>query len=357
MIPAASANSAGAGDPLALAAWLAHAPMPAALIDADFRIVAASPALAALCGPNLPGRALGTLVHPDDLLREIPAWQAIAIGSGGQARTTRLLAADGSARTVAISLGRIDAPTGPAYLLTAWPTAAIPADVASHPDHAQRDLGLIAALCSHDLRQHTRLAVSFVEVAIARDPGNAVTRPHLDRSRDEAAALGRKLAALTARLRLCEPVAAQPTDANAALTAALGDRAVQLATATVIAGTLPRVQAHAPDLVLVLGELIANAAEHRAGPHVRIAIDAFPTPNDPERCTFAVSDDGPGIPAVAHEQVFRPFVTLNAVDSGESHRGMGLTRVRAVVERQGGRIWIDPAHRPGTRVLFTWATA
>ncbi len=361
-------------DAAALHIWLGQAPLALAVIGDDFRLSGASPAFADLLATTpaaLRGKPLGTLLHPDELGSELPAWQALSTASPpaqGQARTTRLIAADGAVVSVAMALGRIATTTGTAFLLTAWPTTAPRAAANAGDDNlvqARRDLALVAGQCSHDLRQHTRLAVSFIEVAVARDHDsspNSPMRGHLDRARNEAAALGRKLSALTAWLRLREPLTAVATDANGALAAALTGLAPEMTHATVVAESLPRVMATADDLVLVFQELLKNAAEHGAksatgggSGTLRIGINAVS--QSPGWSTFAVTDNGPGIAANHHDQVFRPFVTLEIQDVDESHRGMGLTRCRAVVERHGGRIWIDPDHHPGTRVLFTWALA
>jgi signal transduction histidine kinase len=72
-----------------------------------------------------------------------------------------------------------------------------------------------------------------------------------------------------------------------------------------------------------------------------------------ERLTVFVDDDGPGIPPAERERVFDRFQRSEASrtrDSGGS--GLGLAIARSIVERHGGRIWIEDSPLGGARVAF-----
>ena len=59
-----------------------------------------------------------------------------------------------------------------------------------------------------------------------------------------------------------------------------------------------------------------------------------------------VKDNGLGIPEAYHQRVFTPFNRLHAnVAQGE---GIGLALVRRMVERHGGKIWLESAAGVGT---------
>lgn len=68
---------------------------------------------------------------------------------------------------------------------------------------------------------------------------------------------------------------------------------------------------------------------------------------------YYVRDNGIGIPAKHHDIVFRIFKRLHARDKFGGGTGAGLTIVKKVVERHGGRIWIESKEGEGTTFYFT----
>jgi len=80
--------------------------------------------------------------------------------------------------------------------------------------------------------------------------------------------------------------------------------------------------------------LVTNAIQAvPRGGHVLLRIGG-----DDQVATFAVEDDGPGIPEENVERVFEPFFTTKLEGQGT---GLGLAVSRGIVERLGGRIEID----------------
>jgi signal transduction histidine kinase len=55
------------------------------------------------------------------------------------------------------------------------------------------------------------------------------------------------------------------------------------------------------------------------------------------------------------QRVFDSFARAHGVDY--TGTGLGLAICERAVSRHGGRIWVDEAHSPGTRVSFTLPTA
>ncbi|MDQ8186481.1 response regulator [Pelagicoccus sp. SDUM812002] len=66
---------------------------------------------------------------------------------------------------------------------------------------------------------------------------------------------------------------------------------------------------------------------------------------------FSVADNGPGIEESMRNKVFRPFVRLE--NGRRRGTGLGLSICRKIVQRNGGKIWIEPNHRQGTVIKFT----
>jgi two-component system, NtrC family, sensor kinase len=60
---------------------------------------------------------------------------------------------------------------------------------------------------------------------------------------------------------------------------------------------------------------------------------------------ITVSDSGPGIPEGMRDKIFEPFYTTKKEGSGT---GLGLSLAKSVIERFGGRIWLDSEIKVGT---------
>ncbi|MEO0659989.1 MAG: PAS domain-containing protein [Planctomycetota bacterium] len=111
---------------------------------------------------------------------------------------------------------------------------------------------------------------------------------------------------------------------------------------------LPRVHTDPVVLQLVFQNLIANALNHhdRDSGTVRVGH----TTVDGE-CEFFVTDDGPGIPERAREDVFRIFRTVGR-DSASEGTGVGLSIVQKAIDGLGGKIWIEAPASGGTTFRF-----
>jgi len=66
------------------------------------------------------------------------------------------------------------------------------------------------------------------------------------------------------------------------------------------------------------------------------------TPESAEAANvFFVRDNGRGIGREFHEEIFRIFKRLQNTQDTEEGTGVGLTFVKKIVERHGGRIWLE----------------
>lgn len=100
----------------------------------------------------------------------------------------------------------------------------------------------------------------------------------------------------------------------------------------------------------VVQNLIGNAVKHHDREAVRIVVDVA---ERDEQFEFSVTDDGPGIAEEYREKVFGLFRTLRPRDEVEGS-GIGLSIVRKLVLRYGGRVWIESAAPRGASIHFTW---
>ena len=67
---------------------------------------------------------------------------------------------------------------------------------------------------------------------------------------------------------------------------------------------------------------------------------------------LSVSDNGPGIDKNHHERIFKIFQTLQPRDDIES-TGIGLTLAKKIVEKHGGKIWLESEVGKGSTFYFT----
>jgi signal transduction histidine kinase len=117
---------------------------------------------------------------------------------------------------------------------------------------------------------------------------------------------------------------------------------------TVRLGPLPTVRGDAVRLDQVFSNLVDNAIKYM-GDSARREIE-IGMRNGRGVPTFFVKDTGPGIPAESYETVFRLFRRLSSAVPGE---GLGLAMVRKIIEKHGGRIWIESAPGEGSTFCFT----
>jgi two-component system OmpR family sensor kinase len=99
----------------------------------------------------------------------------------------------------------------------------------------------------------------------------------------------------------------------------------------------------------VLANLVDNASRMTPrGGTVRVSVT-----KTAHRVTVAVADEGPGIPAEDADRVFDRFWRAQASrDRGSGGAGLGLSIVRAIVERHGGHI--SAANRPEGGAVFSF---
>jgi signal transduction histidine kinase len=121
---------------------------------------------------------------------------------------------------------------------------------------------------------------------------------------------------------------------------------------TVRLGPLPVVKGDAVRLNQVFSNLVDNAIKYM-GESARREIE-IGTRNGRGVPTFFVKDTGPGIPADSLETVFRLFRRLPSSVPGE---GLGLAMVRKIVEKHGGRIWVESSPGAGSTFCFTLGVA
>jgi PAS domain S-box-containing protein len=117
----------------------------------------------------------------------------------------------------------------------------------------------------------------------------------------------------------------------------------------VTVGALPEVVADQVSMGQIMGNLLDNALKYlEPGRPGEIEISAE---RSPQEITFHIRDNGRGI---AQKDIPRVFDLFQRVGKpGVSGEGMGLTFVRTLIRRHGGRIWCESKPGAGTTFSFT----
>ncbi|MFD0251653.1 ATP-binding protein [Streptomyces sp. NPDC127113] len=101
-------------------------------------------------------------------------------------------------------------------------------------------------------------------------------------------------------------------------------------------------------LVTIVGNLVDNALDATAGtPHARVEVELRA---QRRATTLRVRDTGPGIPAEHRELVFTAGWSTKEPPA-HRRRGIGLSLVRRLAERQGGSATVDAAHGGGAEFV------
>jgi PAS domain S-box-containing protein len=144
--------------------------------------------------------------------------------------------------------------------------------------------------------------------------------------------------------------ASQSEDANAVLAVVLDSVQTLISEnqATITHAPLPKLNMPKAHLQLVFQNLISNAIKYRSAepPCVDIgakALDGY--------WLVSVKDNGLGIAAEHHQKIFGLFKRLHS--KAYPGTGLGLAICKRIVERYGGRIWVESEIAQGATFLFT----
>jgi light-regulated signal transduction histidine kinase (bacteriophytochrome) len=140
-------------------------------------------------------------------------------------------------------------------------------------------------------------------------------------------------------------------DCNAVLRVVLEDLrdGIEEANAIVTFDRLPVVEANCDRVTQVFSNLIGNALKYRTEKRPEIHISARP---ENQAWVFSVKDNGIGIDMGHAERIFRVFERLHSGDAYEGS-GIGLAICRAIIQRHGGRIWVESEAGKGCTFSFT----
>jgi two-component system, chemotaxis family, CheB/CheR fusion protein len=216
------------------------------------------------------------------------------------------------------------------------------------------ELQHFAYALTHDLQEPVRMVVNFSQL-LARECGGKLGEEadqFIAYSVEGALRIEALLKALLAYWEVTEhkQEGFASLDCGAILAKTLLNLQVAIAEsgAVVTSDPLPTVVAEEVLLMQVFQNLISNSIKFRAGKPPEIHVSA-------ERISggwlFAVRDNGIGIDPQDSDRVFGMFKRLHG--SEVPGTGIGLALCKKLVERQGGRIWVESGTENGATFKFT----
>lgn len=216
------------------------------------------------------------------------------------------------------------------------------------------ELEQLAYVASHDMQEPLRMVASYLQLVAQRYQGR------LDAEADEfigfAVDGAKRMQALINDLLAYSRVGTKarpfaPADCAAIVDTAIADLRMAIAEsqAQVSHGPLPVVMADAMQLAQLFQNLLGNAIKFRGVVPPLVHIEAERT--DTGWC-FAVRDNGIGIAPEYFDRIFVLFQRLHGRREYPG-TGIGLALCKKIVERHGGRIWVQSAPASGSIFRFT----
>jgi PAS domain S-box-containing protein len=222
---------------------------------------------------------------------------------------------------------------------------------------ANADLELFAYSASHDLQEPLRMLKVYSELLqrMFGDQLGEVGGEFLRHTVEGATRMDDLLRGLRTYMQVSAAYEPPPdeTDATEVLNKTLLNLQgpIEESGASITIAALPRVRMTEFQLEQLFQNLIANAIRYRNGAP-RIAIAA--TLQD-GNWLFSVEDNGIGIEPGFREQVFGAFKRLHT-HTEYPGTGMGLAICQRIIERAGGRIWVESEPEKGSTFYFTIPT-
>jgi PAS domain S-box-containing protein len=220
---------------------------------------------------------------------------------------------------------------------------------------ANEDLAQFAFSASHDLQEPLRTIHIYSEL-LSESLGELVQgQPeeylgYLQNAATRMENLVRDLLTYTQITRVDAPL--EETDANATLAEALANLGGSIAEsgAAITCDPLPTVRIHGTHLRQLFQNLIGNSLKYRS--EDRPSAVHVCARREAGTWIFTVRDNGIGVQAEYKKQIFGLFTRLHAA-SHSSGTGIGLALCQRIVERIGGRIWVDSEFGQGSDFHFT----
>jgi signal transduction histidine kinase len=219
---------------------------------------------------------------------------------------------------------------------------------------SNQELAQFAYVASHDLQEPLRMVGSYLELLSRRYEGKLddEAQEFIGFAVDGATRMKRLINDLLGYSRAGNaPLKLETMEARNLVDTVLAQLALHVSEtgAGIEVGPLPKIRVDPIQFSRVFQNLIENALKYRSDRKPVIAIQATRADG---AVRFSVADNGIGIDPMFKDKIFEIFKRLHGRDR-YSGTGIGLAVSKLVVERHGGRIWVEPVAGGGSVFYFT----
>jgi PAS domain S-box-containing protein len=221
-------------------------------------------------------------------------------------------------------------------------------------ERSNLDLQQFAYVASHDLKTPLRSINGYMQILERKysDKLDESAQALIQRSAKAASHLEQLVEDMLSFVRVgSQPRPFAPVDCFEVVNEAIDmlDAQIQSTAATVSVGDLPIVMGERTQLFQLFLNLLGNGMKYcKAHPPV-MQISAR---RDGSDWVFSVEDNGIGIEASQHQKIFEIFKRLHSQNE-YAGTGIGLAVCHKIVERHGGKIWVQSAVGHGSIFYFT----
>jgi len=215
------------------------------------------------------------------------------------------------------------------------------------------ELQQFAYVASHDMQEPLRMVINYLSLLEIR------LKNQLDPKAEEyisfAVKGGARMRQLIddlleySRVDIEKEFAPVKMDEVVSRTLGLLNMPIMESGAEITVGPLPTIMADESQMIQVMQNLVGNAIKFRGKMPSKISISAS---QGSREWTFSITDNGIGLNMKYAERIFQMFQRLHSMEEYPG-TGVGLAVTKKIIERHGGKIWVESEEGKGATFFFT----